>query len=113
MTETEMMDLLHVICFIFLLLLFNSIEHIFFKIFIPKVKPSAIETLHRPSNTNNFLNTFSSKLTRNLSSLRLCQPPSKRKKSFSKKISNMNLKIFVFFVLVNKYKTMFANTFID
>ena len=61
MTETEMVDLLHVICFIFLFLLFNSIEHIFFKIFIPTVKPSAIETFHRPSNTNNFLNTLSNK----------------------------------------------------
>ena len=32
----------------------NSIEHIFFEILIPKVKPIAIGTFHRPPNANDF-----------------------------------------------------------
>ena len=36
----------------------NSIEHIFFHILIPKVKPIAIGIFYRPPNVNNFLETF-------------------------------------------------------
>ena len=37
----------------------NSIEHVFFEIFIPKVKPIAIGIFYRPPNENDFLNIFS------------------------------------------------------
>ena len=37
----------------------NSIEHVFFEIFIPKVKPIAIGIFYRPPNENDFLNLFS------------------------------------------------------
>ena len=36
----------------------NSIEHVVFKIFIPKVKPITV-ILYRPPNSNNFLNLLS------------------------------------------------------
>ena len=36
----------------------NSTKHVFFKIFIRKVKLSAIGIFYRPPNTNCFLNTF-------------------------------------------------------
>ena len=37
----------------------NSIEHVFFKILIPKVKPIAIGIFYLPPNENDFLNIFS------------------------------------------------------
>ena len=37
----------------------NSIEHVFFEILIPKVKPIAIGMFYRPPNANDFLNIFS------------------------------------------------------
>ena len=37
----------------------NSIEHIFFKILIPKVKPIAVGIFYRPPNSNDFLNFLS------------------------------------------------------
>ena len=37
----------------------NSIEHIFFEILIPKVKPIAIGIFYRPPNSNDFLDTLS------------------------------------------------------
>ena len=37
----------------------NSIEHVFFEILIPKVKPIAVGIFYRPPNSNDFLNLFS------------------------------------------------------
>ena len=37
----------------------NSIEHVFFEILIPKVKPIAVGTFYRPPNSNDFLNLLS------------------------------------------------------
>ena len=37
----------------------NSIEHVFFEILIPEVKPIAIGIFYRPPNENDFLNIFS------------------------------------------------------
>ena len=37
----------------------NSIEHVFFEILIPKVKPIAIRIFYRHPNENDFLNVFS------------------------------------------------------
>ena len=37
----------------------NSIEHVFFEILIPKVKPIAIRIFYRPPNENDFFNIFS------------------------------------------------------
>ena len=36
----------------------NSIEHVFFDLLIPKVKPISIGIFNRPPNVNNFLETF-------------------------------------------------------
>ena len=38
----------------------NSIEHVFFEILIPKVKPIAIGIFYRPPNANDLLDIFSS-----------------------------------------------------
>ena len=40
----------------------NSLEHVFFDILIPKVKPISIGIFYRPPNVNNFLETFSNDL---------------------------------------------------
>ena len=40
----------------------NSIEHIFFEILIPKVKPIAVGIFYRPPNASNFLETLSNDL---------------------------------------------------
>ena len=40
----------------------NSIEHVFFDLLIPKVKPISIGIFYRPPNANNFLETFISDL---------------------------------------------------
>ena len=40
----------------------NSLEHAFFDILIPKVKPVSIGIFYRPPNVNNFLETFSNDL---------------------------------------------------
>ena len=37
----------------------NSLEHVFFEILLPKVKPIAIGIFHRPPNVNNFIEIFS------------------------------------------------------
>ena len=37
----------------------NSIEHVFFEILIPKVKPIAVGIFYRPPNSNDFLNLLS------------------------------------------------------
>ena len=37
----------------------NSIEHVFFKILTPKVKPIAVRIFYRPPNSNDFLNLLS------------------------------------------------------
>ena len=37
----------------------NSIEHVFFEILTPKVKPIAIRIFYRPPTANDFLNIFS------------------------------------------------------
>ena len=47
------------LCFNFKNIFSNSIEHIFFEVLIPKVKPIAIEILYRLPNENDFLNRFS------------------------------------------------------
>ena len=54
MTETEMVEVLHTKS-----IFSNSIEHVFFEILIPKVKPTAFGIFYRPSNANGFLNAFS------------------------------------------------------
>ena len=40
----------------------NSIEHVFFEILIPKVKPIAVGIFYRPPNSNDFLNLLSNSL---------------------------------------------------
>ena len=47
------------LCFNFKNIFSNSIEHIFFEVLIPKVKPIAIGILNRHPNENDFLNRFS------------------------------------------------------
>ena len=37
----------------------NSLEHVFFEILLPKVKPIAIAIFYRPPNVNNFLEILS------------------------------------------------------
>ena len=49
----------HDLCFNIKNIFSNSIEHVFFKILIPKVKPIAIGIFYRPPNENDFLNIFS------------------------------------------------------
>ena len=64
MIEREMVEVVHVIlqmiCVLILRTFFsNSVEHVFFEILIPKVKPIAIGIFYRPPNENDFLNIFS------------------------------------------------------
>ena len=64
MTETEMVEVLHVIleriCVFNTKKIFsNSNKHVFFEILIPKVKPIAVGIFGRPPNANDFLNTSS------------------------------------------------------
>ena len=47
------------LCFNYKNIFSNSIEHVFFEIHIPKVKPIAIGIFYRPPNENDFLNIFS------------------------------------------------------
>ena len=47
------------LCFNYKNIFSNSIEHVFFEIQMPKVKPIAIGIFYRPPNENNFLNIFS------------------------------------------------------
>ena len=60
MTETEMVEVLHVIietiCVLIPQIFFfsTSIEHAFFEILIPNVKPIAIGIFYRPPNANDF-----------------------------------------------------------
>ena len=47
------------LCFNINNIFWNSIEHVFFEILIPKVKPIAIEIFYRPPNENDCFNIFS------------------------------------------------------
>ena len=47
------------LCFNIKNVFFNSLEHVFFEILLPKVKPIAIEIIYRPPNVNNFLEILS------------------------------------------------------
>ena len=63
MTETEMVEVLHVIletiCVLISRMFFQIIEYVFFEILIPKVKPIAIGIFYRPPNANDFFDIFS------------------------------------------------------
>ena len=64
MTETEMVEVLHVILETICVLISRIVFQIHWtcfllEILIPKVKPTAIRIFYRPSNLNDFLNTFS------------------------------------------------------
>ena len=64
MIATETVEVLHVILEMIRVLIsrtffLNSIEHVFFEILIPKVKPIAIEIFYRPPNENDCFNIFS------------------------------------------------------
>ena len=64
MIETEMVEVLDVILETICVLIsrkffLNSIEHVFFEILIPNVKPIAIGIFYRHPNGNDFLNIFS------------------------------------------------------
>ena len=93
--------ILETICpFISKIFFSNSIEHAFFEILIPKVKPIAIGIFYRPPNANDFLNTFSNnfqqidiKTTEIYLLGDLILTYFKMESLFSKKISHMNLKI--------------------
>ena len=103
MLETQMVlqVILETICpFISKIFFSNSIEHAFFEILIPKVKPIAIGIFYRPPNANDFLNTFSNnfqqidiKTTEIYLLGDLILTYFKMESLFSKKISHMNLKI--------------------
>ena len=64
MIERGMVEVVHVILQMICVLISrtffsNSVEHVFFEILIPKVKPIAIGIFYRPPNENEFLNIFS------------------------------------------------------
>ena len=78
----------------------NSIEHVFFEILIPKVKPIAIRIFYRPPNGNDFLIIFSndfqqidSKTNEIIFSETLISTYFKMENLSSKKISHINLKV--------------------
>ena len=103
MIETQMVlqVILETIClFISKIFFLNSIEHAFFEILIPKVKPTAIGIFYRPPNANDFFNAFLNnfqqidiKTTEIYLLGDLILTYFKMESLFSKKISDMNLKI--------------------
>ena len=80
----------------------NSIEHVFFKLLVPKVKPIAIGIFYRHPNENDFLicfQTSSRKLTAKPMKFifleNLISTYSKMENLSPKKISHINLKVLV------------------
>ena len=78
----------------------NSIEHVFFEILIPKVKPIAIRIFYRHPNENEFLNVFSNEFQQIDSRTNeiyflgdFNTKLFKMENLSSKKISHMNLKV--------------------
>ena len=88
------------LCFNIKSIFSNSIEHVFFEILIPKVKPIAIRIFYRPPNGNDFLIIFSndfqqidSKTNEIIFSETLISTYFKMENLSSKKISHINLKV--------------------